>query len=348
MARKPIVSPAFDPLGENFADALVETVGPNKSTTLASRKPSEKESPQFGTDASVFSSMVENSPTALILADKEFNITYINPAMKKGLERIAEHLPIPIDEVVGANIDVFHEEPARQRRVLADPKNLPYEARIEIGDEIATLLVSPIYDHMDNYSGPMVTWNFITDEVRLEAERSRITSMVENSPTAVILADKEFNITYINPAMKKALERIAEHLPIPIDEVVGANIDVFHEEPARQRRVLADPKNLPYEARIEIGDEIATLLVSPIYDHMDNYSGPMVTWNFITDEVRLEAERSRITSMVENSPSALILADTEFNITYINPAMRKAFERIAEHLPIPIDEVVGLLVLPLP
>jgi len=168
--RKPTGLPKFDPLGEGFADTLVETVGPNASTAPVPNNLSEENRREFGTDGSIFSSMVENSPTALILADTELNITFINPAMRKALERIADHLPISLDEVVGANIDVFHEDPARQRRILADPKNLPYEARIEIGDEIATLLVSPIHDHVGTYVGPMVTWEFITDEVRLERE----------------------------------------------------------------------------------------------------------------------------------------------------------------------------------
>src|SRR5262249_10866795 len=59
--------------------------------------------------------------------------------------------------------------PAHQRKILADPRNLPVRTNINIGPEVADLLVSAIYDQNKNYLGPMVTWELITE--KLEAER---------------------------------------------------------------------------------------------------------------------------------------------------------------------------------
>src|SRR5262249_30236244 len=63
----------------------------------------------------------------------------------------------------------FHKNPAHQRKILGDPKNLPVRANINIGPEIADLLVTAIYDQHKNYLGPMVTWELITE--KLEGER---------------------------------------------------------------------------------------------------------------------------------------------------------------------------------
>jgi methyl-accepting chemotaxis protein len=115
-------------------------------------------------------------------------------------------------------------------------------------------------------------------------------SIVENAPTNIMLADRDLKITYMNPASMVFLRKIERHLPIRAESVLGSNIDVFHKNPAYQRKLLSDPKNLPVRANINIGPEIADLLVTAIYDQNKNYLGPMVTWELITEKV--QAERS--------------------------------------------------------
>lgn len=114
-------------------------------------------------------------------------------------------------------------------------------------------------------------------------------SIIENSPTNVILADLDLKITYTNPASIALLRKLERHLPVRAENVKGSSIDVFHKNPAHQRKILSDPKNLPIRAIINIGPEIAELLVTAIYDQNKNYLGPMLTWELITE--KLDAER---------------------------------------------------------
>src|SRR5262249_8826024 len=114
-------------------------------------------------------SMVENAPSNLMVADRDLKIIYVNPASMTFLRKIEKHLPVKADQVLGSNIDIFHKNPAYQRKLLSDPKNLPVRANIDIGPEIADLLVTAIYDQNKNYLGPMVTWELITE--KLESER---------------------------------------------------------------------------------------------------------------------------------------------------------------------------------
>ena len=285
--------------------------------------------------------MVENMPTAVIVADLDLNITYMNPASLNALKALEQYLPCRADEIVGQCIDIFHKNPAYQRRILANPDNLPHRATIEVGPEKLDLLVSAITDDQGAYLGPMVTWEVITKKLRLEEEAARIKQMVENSPTAVIQANTDLEITYLNPVSLKALKGLEQYLPCKADEILGKCIDIFHKNPAHQRKILADPANLPHQAIIEVGPEKLDLLVSAINDDKGNYLGPMLTWEVITEKLRLEEEAARIKQMVENSPTAVIQANPDLEITYLNPVSLKALKGLEQYLPCKADEILG-------
>jgi methyl-accepting chemotaxis protein len=122
--------------------------------------------------------------------------------------------------------------------------------------------------------------------------------MIENCPVNVMRADTGFIIRYMNAASKKTLGRIAHLLPCKVDEVVGQSVDIFHKDPARPRRILSDPGNLPHQANIQLGPETLSLLVSSIYDGQHNYIGAMLTWDVVTEKLRLEAANQDFASQV--------------------------------------------------
>jgi methyl-accepting chemotaxis protein len=235
-------------------------------------------------------SMMENAPVNVLFAEKEsFKITYANPASVTTLKTIEQYLPITVDQLIGQSIDIFHKNPAHQKKLLSDPANLPHRTQIQVGPEILDLLVSAIYDENKTYLGPMVTWNIVTQQLQTENEVAKINSMMENAPVNVLFADIEtFNITYINPASVKTLKSIEQHLPVRVDQLLGQCIDILHKNPAHQRKILADPNNLPHRAEIQVGPETLDLLVSAIYDKDKNYMGPMVTWEVITQKLAAE------------------------------------------------------------
>ena len=115
------------------------------------------------------------------------------------------------------------------------------------------------------------------------------TAMADNSPINTILADRDLKIIYMNEASERTLKSIEHLLPVKANAIVGQSIDIFHKNPSYQRKLLANDKNLPHRATIELGDEKLDLLVSGIYDPQGNYLGPMVTWEVITQRLQLEA-----------------------------------------------------------
>ena len=133
------------------------------------------------------------------------------------------------------------------------------------------------------------SFNRMADAIQSSTvEMSRINSIVENAPINIMFSDRDCKIQYMNPASTKTLKSIEQHLPIKVEQMKGHSIDVFHKNPAHQRTLLSDPKNLPHQANIIVGPETLDLLVSPIYDHQQNYLGAMVSWSVITEKLEIE------------------------------------------------------------
>ncbi len=126
--------------------------------------------------------------------------------------------------------------------------------------------------------------------VQVEAARRSMSDLLANLPTHIMMADRDLNITYANPAMTRVLESLKDALPVAPDRVVGSTLGILHQDSSHLIEVLSDPQNLPHRARIQIGPEVVNLLITAIYDQDGEYSGPMVTWEIITEEVRLEQE----------------------------------------------------------
>ena len=258
--------------------------------------------------------MIASAPVSMMYADRDLRIRYINPASMRLLKRLEAYLKVKPEEMIGQSIDIFHKDPAHQRRILADPKNLPRQARIQIGPEHADLLVTAMLDQDGQYLGPILSWEIVTDKVQAEArehellaEQTRIQRMIENAPTSVMFADRDLKIRYMNPAQVRLLKRLEPYLPCKVEEMIGQPIDIFHRQPERQRRFLADPKNLPHQARIQVGPEHADLLISAIYDHQGNYLGPMATWEIVTEKVLTEA-REQEANADKTAVNSLLLA----------------------------------------
>ncbi len=250
-------------------------------------------------------SMVEQMPTNIIMANTELEISYVNPSSIKQLKTLQQFLPIQVEEIVGQSIDIFHADPAFQRGILSNPNNLPHQAQIQVGPETLDLLVSAVRDKDGSYLGPMVTWEVITEKLRIENEMARVQNMMENIPINVALANQNLELVYINPASAKTLKSLQHLLPLPVDQLLGQSIDIFHKNPEMQRKLLADPGNLPHKAKIKLGDETLDLLVSAIYDNDDNYIGPMITWEIITANERMAQQVSEVVKVVSSSATEM-------------------------------------------
>ena len=233
--------------------------------------------------------MLDAMPVNVMMCElTDFTITYVNKTSVETLRKLEHLLPAKADQLVGRSIDIFHKNPAHQRRLLSDPKNLPWRTRINLGNEILDLQVSAIFDLNGKYTGPMLTWSIITEAVKAERQTKMLMRMLDDMPINVMTADKDtLEINYINRTSVNTLKAVEHLLPIKAESALGACIDIFHKNPQHQRRVLADPRNLPHNAKIKLGPETLDLRVSAVLDDDGSYIGPMVTWSIVTKTVEV-------------------------------------------------------------
>ena len=130
-------------------------------------------------------------------------------------------------------------------------------------------------------------------------EIARVYSMVENTAVAMILGGQDLSVQALNPAAKRIFKGIERHLPCSADEMIGKSPDDLFQNAVEARRILSDPKNLPYRGEIQIGPEDLGFVVTATTDKEGRYLGPMVTFETITERLAAEqrekesAERER-------------------------------------------------------
>jgi methyl-accepting chemotaxis protein len=259
------------------------------------------------TETAKIVSMMENSISATLFADSNFNIQYVNPESKKLLQKLEDHLPVKPESVLGQSIDIFHKNPQAQRKLLGDPRNLPFSSMIIIGSETVSLTASAVIDQNENYLGPMISWEIVTEKIKKDREMSRLAGLVENNPGNMMTANEDLVIRYLNPASIKTLKTIEDHLPVKVDEMINQSIDIFHKNPAHQRKILSDPKNLPHTALIEVGPEILELRINANLDADGSYYGVMVAWSIVTTQVNNEKAAKEATEREKEATQVLQL-----------------------------------------
>ena len=130
-------------------------------------------------------------------------------------------------------------------------------------------------------------------------EIARVYSMVENTAVAMILGGEDLSVQALNPAAKQIFKGIERHLPCSADKMIGKSVDDLFRNAVEARRILSDPRNLPYRGEIQIGPEDLGFVVTATTDKEGRYLGPMVTFETITERLATEqrekesAERER-------------------------------------------------------
>ena len=321
----------------------------------------ESSTPASGSlEMNTLSSALNNMLTAVMMVDRDFKITYVN---KSTIELFGKHeakfravwpdFEASENYLMGNCIDRFHKNPDHQRRMLSNPTDLPIRTDIFIGDLIIELNVSAITDGTGQYIGNTLEWYDVTAVRHAEDKAKRLEGAIEQSGTASMTIDRDFKITYFNKATlvllqkhESAFQKKWPSFKATEDFVMGACVDMFHERPEHQRELLSNPKNLPWQSDIKIADLIFELNVTPIFDARGTYIGNSLEWQDVTSIRASQTEVGRLSSAVDGMTTNLMMADENGIIVYLNPAVRKMFQR-REHdiraiLPsFNLDKIIG-------
>lgn len=123
--------------------------------------------------AQVMATALEAATTNIMIADAQFNIVSINRSLRdmftRNESKLQAVLPnFAVDGIVGANMDVFHQNSVHQRTMLEALKEA-YTANLEIGELIIRLTVTPI-EMNGQRLGYVVEWLDHTIEANIVSE----------------------------------------------------------------------------------------------------------------------------------------------------------------------------------
>ncbi|MBT4838353.1 MAG: HAMP domain-containing protein [Methylococcales bacterium] len=129
----------------------------------------------------------------------------------------------------------------------------------------------------------------IENEKQKLVEAARLKSGLDNVNTSVMIADNDRKIIYMNKSVENLLRTATPELRkvIPdfnVDKVMGTNIDQYHKNPANQAKLL-ESLNGSHKARINVGNSILDLTVSPVMNDEVGHIGSVVEWADSTDSV---------------------------------------------------------------
>jgi len=314
------------------------------STTHANNAP-QGATEMNDTDANELANLrsaVGGAMQAMMMIDRDFNITYANQAtldlLRKHEYTLKSAYPgFNVEKVMGMCIDIFHKDPAHQRKLLDDPNNLPYSTVIQIKDLSFKLNVTAMRNEKGEYTGNSLEWADVTEFRKRENHVARLQGSVDSSMQAMIMIDRDFVITYANKATINLLTKYQVELASAFpgfspDKVMGSCIDMFHKNPAHQRQLLANPNNCPYQTDIEIGELKFALNVTAIKDAEGMHVGNTLEWNDVTEARKKELEVARLQSAVDGAQANLMICDTDLIITYANPSVVNMMAARAEDL----------------
>ncbi|WP_333876866.1 methyl-accepting chemotaxis protein [Methylobacter sp.] len=138
----------------------------------------------------------------------------------------------------------------------------------------------------------------LAESRQLTTNALRVNRALDNVHSGVMVADSNFNIIYMNHAVqrmfKKAETGIREQLPdFNADKLMGANIDIFHKNPAHQRDMLGKLTD-SFRSELIIGGHNLVIVADPVISESGERIGFVAEWLDRTVEVAVEQEVATI------------------------------------------------------
>lgn len=300
---------------------------------------------------STLAATVEGAMTPIMMVDRQLNITYTNRStittLSKHEATLQKLFPqFRVDRLVGTNIDMFHKDPAHQRKILSDPRNLPYSTDIQVGPLVFRINVSALHDAAGAYVGNSLEWADVTQDRIQQREVARLQSAIHGLNTQLMVADSAGTITYANPSVVAMLTRRTAELRqafpgFDASKLLGRTIHEFHKNPEHQRRLLADTRNLPYKAEIAVAGLEFGLNATAILDEKGALIGNAVEWVDVTEQK--DAQR-QIEALIASAGKGQL--DGRLNASNYEGFMRslgQGINQMLDTIVTPLKQTIGVL-----
>lgn len=283
--------------------------------------------------------MIENLSTPVLLCDKDFKIIYANKISLETLQKLAKYLPVPVEKIVGSNIDIFHKNPSHQRGMLSRLGDRSHKTEFPIGDEWLALNATMLKNGKGEFDGAFIDWNVITEQKFLNLNYvGQIDAILKSQ--AVIEFNMDGTIITANDNFLKAMG-------YSMDEISGKHHSMFAPagvaESQAYREFWAKLNRGEYDTgeyqRVGKGGKEIWIQASynPI---LDGNRKPFKVVKYATEitQAKLESmEGARLKLALDTCTANVMMADANLNIIYMNDALagflRQSEQDIQKDLP---------------
>ncbi len=144
------------------------------ASAVVEAEPQPESAPETGLDPS-FEYALDALPCNAMFCDRGLILRYMNRASRKTLESLQQYLPVPVDEIVGKPIHIFHKHEENIDRILGSRRHrglheLPHKAVIELGPVKLDLEVEAMTDKRGEYVGAVALWG-VSSQQTIDALR---------------------------------------------------------------------------------------------------------------------------------------------------------------------------------
>lgn len=138
----------------------------------------------------------------------------------------------------------------------------------------------------------------IAESNQRNSENLRIRHALNSVHSAVMVADLDYNIIFYNKSALQVFNdyetKLKQKLPhFDISQILGSNIDIFHDSPQKQRNLLSKLTG-NYEADIVLGEHIMTTSTMVVFNNEGEKIGFVTEWIDKTAEIKTIQEIAKV------------------------------------------------------
>lgn len=278
-------------------------------------------------------SALDEVSAAVMMVDRDFIVTYVNNASHKLFTEHAAQFKAAFPHfdphnIIGTCIDVFHRNPAHQRKMLADPSILPFKTDIKLGDLVIALYVTATRDSEGNYSGNVLEWRDVT------AERQRLLQDLDNAGQLAAIDRAQGTIELgMDGRVLKANDILLKTMGYSLQEAVGQYHSVFVGEEYAKTEAYRE-----FWAKLNRGEFVSGRFkrfaksgkeiwleasYNPIFDTQGKPYKVVKYATDITESIKI-AETAKTLSLVANeTDNSVVITDANGLIEYVNAGFSK-------------------------
>lgn len=187
--------------------------------------------------------------------------------------------------------------------------------------------------HFKNANGGrdlVISMMDITERRKAEKDVIKLSHVVQQSPTLIIITDTEGNIEYINP-------KVAEITGYHRDEVIGKNPRIFSsgQKSKSEYKNLWDTISSGKEWRGEFHNKKKngemyweSASISPIINNKGEITQYVAVKEDITQNKKYQEDILRMANVLENTPDLVGMADLQGNVFYLNRGGKRMMEML--------------------